>query len=56
VHPATEGGGPLPTTGYGLVDLCASYAYNDRVSVNFSVTDLLNREHTQFPTSSRILG
>ncbi len=39
---------PLPTAGYGLVDLFASYAYNDRVSANFSVNNLLNKEYTQF--------
>ena len=39
---------PLPTAGYGLVDLFASYAYNDRVSANFSVNNLRNREYTQF--------
>jgi hemoglobin/transferrin/lactoferrin receptor protein len=48
VPTATDGGGPLPTAGYGLVDLFASYAYNDRVSANFSVNNLLNREYTQF--------
>jgi hemoglobin/transferrin/lactoferrin receptor protein len=48
VPTATDGGGPLPTGGYGLVDLFASYAYNDRVSANFSVSNLLNREYTQF--------
>ena len=37
-----------PRAGYGLVDLFASYAYNDRVSANFSVNNLLNREYTQF--------
>ena len=45
---ATDGGGPLPSIGYGLVDLFASYAYNDRVSANFSVNNLFNREYTQF--------
>jgi hemoglobin/transferrin/lactoferrin receptor protein len=45
---AADGGGPLPTAGYGLVDLFASYAYNDRVSANFSVNNLFNREYTQF--------
>ena len=45
---ATEGGGPLPTSGYGLVDFFASYAYNDRVSANFTVNNLFNREYTQF--------
>jgi hemoglobin/transferrin/lactoferrin receptor protein len=48
VPTATDGGGPLPTAGYGLVDLFASYAYNDRVSANFSVNNLLNRGYTQF--------
>jgi hemoglobin/transferrin/lactoferrin receptor protein len=48
VPTATDGGGPLPTAGYGLVDLFASYAYNDRVSANFSVNNLLNKEYTQF--------
>jgi hemoglobin/transferrin/lactoferrin receptor protein len=48
VPTATDGGGPLPTGGYGLVDLFASYAYSDRVSANFSVNNLLNREYTQF--------
>ena len=48
VPTATDGGGPLPTAGYGLIDLFASYAYNDRVSANFSVNNLLNREYTQF--------
>ncbi len=43
-----DGGGPLPSIGYGLVDLFASYAYNDRVSANFSVNNLFNREYTQF--------
>jgi hemoglobin/transferrin/lactoferrin receptor protein len=45
---ATDRGGPLPTAGYGLVDFFASYAYNDRVSANFSVNNLLNKEYTQF--------
>jgi hemoglobin/transferrin/lactoferrin receptor protein len=45
---AADGGDPLPTAGYGLVDLFASYAYNDRVSANFSVNNLRNREYTQF--------
>ncbi|HEY5204461.1 MAG TPA: TonB-dependent receptor [Roseiarcus sp.] len=45
---AMDGGGPPPSAGYGLVDLFASYAYNDRVSANFSVNNLLNREYTQF--------
>jgi hemoglobin/transferrin/lactoferrin receptor protein len=31
-----------------LVDLFASYAYSERVSANFSVNNLLNREYTQF--------
>jgi hemoglobin/transferrin/lactoferrin receptor protein len=48
VPTATDGGGPLPTGGCGLVNLFASYAYNDRVSVNFSVNNLLNKEYTQF--------
>jgi len=48
VPTATDGGGPLPSIGYGLVDLFASYAYNDRVSANFSVNNLFNREYTQF--------
>jgi len=53
---ATDGGGPLPTSGYGLVDLFASYAYNDRVSANFSVNNLLNKEYTSSSTLSRIRG
>ena len=48
VPTATDGGGPLPTSGYGLVDLFASYAYSYRVSANFSVNNLFNREYTQF--------
>jgi outer membrane receptor protein involved in Fe transport len=40
--------GAPTTAGYGLVDLFASYAYNDRVSANFSVNNLLNMEYTQF--------
>jgi hemoglobin/transferrin/lactoferrin receptor protein len=48
VPTATDGGCPLPTAGYGLVDLFASYAYNDRVSANFRVNNLLNKEYTQF--------
>lgn len=39
---------PLPTAGYGLVDLFASYAYNDRVTANLTVTNLFNKEYTQF--------
>ena len=48
VPTATDGGGPLPSAGYGLVDLFASYAYNDRVSANFTVNNLLNKQYTQF--------
>jgi hemoglobin/transferrin/lactoferrin receptor protein len=44
----SDGTTPLPTAGYGLVDLFASYAYNDRVSANFTVNNLFNREYTQF--------
>jgi hemoglobin/transferrin/lactoferrin receptor protein len=44
----SDGTTPLPTSAYGLVDLFASYAYSDRVSANFSVNNLLNREYTQF--------
>jgi hemoglobin/transferrin/lactoferrin receptor protein len=39
---------PAADGGYGLVDLFASYAYNDRASANFSVNNLLNKEYTQF--------
>ncbi len=49
--PATEdsdGTTPLPTAGYGLVDLFASYAYNDRVSGDLTVTNLFNKQYTQF--------
>ena len=49
--PATEdsdGTTPLPTSGYGLVDLFASYAYNDLISGNLTVNNLLNTEYTQF--------
>ena len=44
----SDGTTPLPTSGYGLVDLFASYAYNDLVSGNPTVNNLLNREYTQF--------
>ena len=44
---AADGGGPLPSAGYGLVDFFAPYAYNDRVSANFGVNNLLNREYTR---------
>jgi outer membrane receptor protein involved in Fe transport len=40
----------------GLVDLFASYAHNDRVSANFSVNNLLNREYTQFLNIEPNLG
>jgi hemoglobin/transferrin/lactoferrin receptor protein len=44
----SDGTTPLPTSGYGLVDLFASYAYNDLVSGNLTVNNLLNKEYTQF--------
>ena len=44
----SDGTTPLPTSGYGLVDLFASYAYNDLISGNLTVNNLLNREYTQF--------
>ena len=36
---ATYSGGPRPTAGYGLIDLFASYVYNDRMGANFTVKD-----------------
>jgi heme-degrading monooxygenase HmoA len=46
---------PAADGGYGLVDLFASYAYNDRASANFSVNNLLNKEHSvpQYRAESR---
>ncbi len=39
----------LPPSGsYGLVDLFGSYAYNDHVSGDLSVTNLFNKQYTQF--------
>jgi hemoglobin/transferrin/lactoferrin receptor protein len=37
-----------PSKGYGLVDLFGSYVYNDRVSGDFSVTNLFNKSYTPF--------
>ncbi|MEW6435995.1 MAG: TonB-dependent hemoglobin/transferrin/lactoferrin family receptor [Pseudomonadota bacterium] len=37
-----------PTTGYALVDLFASYRYNDDISASLTVKNLLNREYTQY--------
>jgi hemoglobin/transferrin/lactoferrin receptor protein len=44
----SDGTTPLPTSGYGLVDLFASYAYNNRLSGNLTVTNLFNKQYTQF--------
>jgi hemoglobin/transferrin/lactoferrin receptor protein len=44
----SDGTNPLPTAGYGLIDLFASYAYNDRISGNLTVNNLLNKQYTQF--------
>ncbi len=38
----------MPSAAYGLVDLFASYAYNDRVSGDLTVTNLFNKQYTQF--------
>ncbi|MEJ0052387.1 MAG: TonB-dependent hemoglobin/transferrin/lactoferrin family receptor [Methylovirgula sp.] len=37
-----------PTAGYALVDLFASYKYNDDVSASLTVKNLLNKEYTQY--------
>ncbi|WP_158818625.1 TonB-dependent hemoglobin/transferrin/lactoferrin family receptor [Methylocapsa sp. S129] len=44
----SDGTTPLPSAAYGLVDLFASYAYNDRVSGDLSITNLFNKQYTQF--------
>jgi hemoglobin/transferrin/lactoferrin receptor protein len=44
----SDGTEPLPSAAYGLVDLFASYAYNDRVSGDLTVTNLFNKQYTQF--------
>jgi len=47
VAPARLSGVELES-GYDWGAGFAAYAYNDRVSANFSVNNLLNREYTQF--------
>jgi len=37
-----------PTSGYALVDLFASYKYNDNVSASLTVKNLLNKDYTQY--------
>jgi hemoglobin/transferrin/lactoferrin receptor protein len=44
----SDGAEPLPSAAYGLVDLFASYAYNDKVSGDVTITNLFNKQYTQF--------
>jgi hemoglobin/transferrin/lactoferrin receptor protein len=49
IAPSTSGTAlPLPSEAYGLVDLFANYAYNERVSADLTVTNLFNKNYTQF--------
>lgn len=40
----------------GLVDLFASYGYNDRISANFTVSNLFNKQYIQFLSVEPNLG
>jgi hemoglobin/transferrin/lactoferrin receptor protein len=44
----SDGTTPLPSAAYGLVDLFASYAYNDRVSGDLTISNIFNKQYTQF--------
>lgn len=48
--PASGDSGPTfaPTAGYALVDLFGSYKYNDDISANLTVKNLLNKYYTQY--------
>lgn len=48
--PTSEDNGPTfaPTGGYALVDLFGSYKYNDDISANLTVKNLLNKYYTQY--------
>jgi hemoglobin/transferrin/lactoferrin receptor protein len=48
VAAGSDGTEPLPSAAYGLVDLFASYAYSDRVSGDMTITNLFNKQYTQF--------
>ncbi len=38
----------VPTAGYALVDLFGSYKYNDDISANLTVKNLLNKDYIQY--------
>jgi hemoglobin/transferrin/lactoferrin receptor protein len=44
----SDGTLPIPSSGHGLVDLFATYAYNDRVSGDLTINNLFNHNYTQF--------
>ena len=44
----SDGTLPIPSSGYGLVDLFATYAYNERVSGDLTINNLFNHDYTQF--------
>lgn len=48
--PSGDDSGPTfaPTSSYALVDLFASYKYNDDISANLTVKNLLNKDYTQY--------
>ncbi len=48
--PTGDDSGPTfaPTSAYALVDLFASYRYNDDISANLTVKNLLNKDYTQY--------
>jgi len=45
-----------PTKGYGLVDLFASYRYDENISGDISVQNLLDRQYTQYLNSNASPG
>jgi hemoglobin/transferrin/lactoferrin receptor protein len=48
--PTSEDSGPTfaPTAGYALIDLFGSYKYNDDISANLTVKNLLNKYYIQY--------
>jgi hemoglobin/transferrin/lactoferrin receptor protein len=48
--PTSEDSGPTfaPTAAYALVDLFGSYKYNDDISANLTVKNLLNKCYIQY--------
>jgi hemoglobin/transferrin/lactoferrin receptor protein len=45
-----------PTKGYGLVDLFASYRYDDNISGDVAIQNLFDRQYTQYLNSNASPG